>query len=261
MQYSKPYSSCTGGKVCARSRIIESNVIVDDKIVPLAGHDHVIVAIQSQFAGTAGFVGSQCGNTGNQCRLAFLATKCATHSSANHSDVVGWPAGRVCEQHLHFVRVLRRAVHQQAIVFLRYRHRDMTFEIKLVLAAQEQAAIRPVWRSLQRGVRIATDQCFTGQDERFFFDRRQRVQNGVEFLVVDARQPCGLSCGIHRCCYDCKYRLSDVLHKVGGENRIIGNNRSVIIISGDIACEANTNYAWRCKHVRKIDVADFSMRD
>jgi hypothetical protein len=56
--------------------------------VPLTGHDHVIVTIETQFAGPAGFVGSECRNATNQRSLALLAAKCAAHPPTNHSDVL-----------------------------------------------------------------------------------------------------------------------------------------------------------------------------
>ena len=60
------------------------------------------------------------------------------------SDVIGWPVGRVRKQHLHFIGMLRRAVDQQAVVLLWNRHRDMAFEVELVLSTCKHTASSPM---------------------------------------------------------------------------------------------------------------------
>jgi len=66
---------------------VETDVVIDDEIVPLARHDHVVVAVEAQLAGAPRFIRHQSGNAGNQCRLAFFAAKGTTHTAAFNDNI------------------------------------------------------------------------------------------------------------------------------------------------------------------------------
>src|SRR5207245_1215822 len=64
----------------------------------------------------------------DQRRLAFLAAETAAHAAAMDGDFVHAPAEGARHEVLHLGRMLRRAHHEHAAVFLRQRDRDLAFE-------------------------------------------------------------------------------------------------------------------------------------
>src|SRR5690606_4917948 len=126
--------------------IVEADVVVDDEVVPLAGHDHVVVAVKPELAGFAGVVRHHRRDAGNQRRLALLAAERPTHAAAFDDHVLEVATDRGGREVLHFTRVLCRAVYEEAAVLARERHRDLPFEVELVLPADTGTAASPVLR-------------------------------------------------------------------------------------------------------------------
>jgi hypothetical protein len=143
--------------------IIETNVVLDNEIVTLACHDHVVVTIQTQLAGASGPCRHDRRYARNGRGLAFLAAESATHTTANTHDVLGFTCGRVRYKVLDLIGVLGRAIHQHATIFLRDRHGDVSFEVKLVLTAEFNAAMQFVRRVRDCLLGVSTFELFTGQ--------------------------------------------------------------------------------------------------
>ena len=68
--------------------------------------------------------------------------KCPAHAPADDPHVLGVTAGRMRDDALHLVGMLRRTVDEQTAVLLRQRHRHVAFEVELVLPAQRYAALQ-----------------------------------------------------------------------------------------------------------------------
>ena len=64
--------------------VIEADPIVDAKIVALAGHHHVVIAVEAKLGWAACFRGGESRDGGEQRRLAFLAAKTAAHPADFH---------------------------------------------------------------------------------------------------------------------------------------------------------------------------------
>ena len=122
------------------SSCIEAHFIVGEKVVSLAGHQHVDVAVEPQLHRSLCLVRQHRGGGGNQRRLAFFAAETAAHATALHGDVVSASCERMSDDVLHFRRVLSGAVNHHAAVVLRNRHRDLTFQIEVILAADDHGA-------------------------------------------------------------------------------------------------------------------------
>ena len=110
--------------------------------MPLAGHDHVDIAIEAQFAGMPGLIRHQTDDTGDKGRLTFLATKCAAHTPAFNDNVFRLFAYSASNPVLHLSRVLRGTVDDQVAILCRLRHGNLAFEIKLVLTTQADVALQ-----------------------------------------------------------------------------------------------------------------------
>src|SRR6202521_5531409 len=76
---------------------VEADRPVDPKIMPLAGHHHVVVAVETQLAWPARRVRGERGDRGPLCRLGFLAAEAAAHAAYLASDIRnGSPEPRPC---------------------------------------------------------------------------------------------------------------------------------------------------------------------
>ena len=240
--------------------VVESDVVVDDEVVSLAGHDHVVVAIEPQLARAPGLVRHQRRDAGDQRRLRLLAAEGATHAAAYDDNILRRAAGRMRDHALHFVRVLRRAVDEQAAVLLRQRHRDVALEIELVLAAAAYAPRQAIRRLFKCGGRIPARQFFRRQYERFLFDGIGGVDDCIEYFVVDLCEPYCLACAIHRRRRDSEQRVPGVLGDVLDEDRVVRNDRAEVVVARDVGSQQCVDDTARFTHFIEIDLADARMR-
>ena len=127
---------------CAPS-LVEADLVVDDEIVALAGHHHVVVAVEPQLHRPAGLRRRPAAAMpAKRSAWRLLAAEAAAH--APHSTVTasnGRPStcATTC---WHFGRVLGRALDVHVAVLARHGERDLAFEIEMVLAAEAHAAGR-----------------------------------------------------------------------------------------------------------------------
>ena len=88
--------------------LVEADGIVDPEVMPLAGHDHVVVAVETHLARTAGDVGAECSVGGPLCRLAFLAAEAAAHAPGFDGHGALRQVEHVRNDVLHLARMLCR---------------------------------------------------------------------------------------------------------------------------------------------------------
>ena len=105
----------------------------------------------------------------------------------------------------------------------------------------------------QGAIRVTAEQGFTGQYERRFFDGRQRVEDCLEFLVLNVRERCRLASRVNRFGSNREDGLAHVLNKLGRENRVIGNYRAIIICACNVPCYADAHHTWGVAYLGKID--------
>src|SRR3546814_16101225 len=67
--------------VCSSDLVVKADVVVDEKIVTLAGDDEVVVAVGADLGGAASLLGDQGGNHGKEVALGLLAAEGAAHSA------------------------------------------------------------------------------------------------------------------------------------------------------------------------------------
>ncbi len=100
--------------------VVVAGFVRKAEVVPLAGDHHVVVAVGAQLHRAGQLPRGQRGAAGEQRRLRFLAAEAAAHAPAFHQHLVGMPAQHVRHGVLHLGRMLRRAPHVHAVVFLRH---------------------------------------------------------------------------------------------------------------------------------------------
>jgi len=99
--------------------IVETHVVVDAEVVPLAGHDHVVVAVEPNLGGPPSLLHDQGRDGSEQRRLRFLAAEASAHAPQLYRHGVLRPAQNAGHVMLHFGRVLGRAIKVNVAVFLR----------------------------------------------------------------------------------------------------------------------------------------------
>ena len=229
--------------------------------MPLAGHRHVGIAVEAQLDGPAGLARQHGRSRRDQRRLAFLAAEPAPHAPALHDDLVGGEAQGVSHDVLDFSRMLRRAMHQHAAIFLRQGHRNLPFQVEVVLAADhDRRAQAPRGRS-ELHVRIAPTHGLAGEDIALggqgcadVEQRRQGRQLELGASGGDARRA-------HRACRHGEDGLSGVLHQTFSEYRIIVHGASIIVLARNVGGRRNRRDA-RCGHDGgEIERRDAAMGD
>src|SRR5690606_33976751 len=69
-------------------RLVKSDLVVDEKVVALAGDDEVVVAVGADFGGAARLLGDQGGGHGEEVALGFLAAEGTAHATQLGGDGV-----------------------------------------------------------------------------------------------------------------------------------------------------------------------------
>ena len=242
------------------SLVVESDLVLGDEIVPLAGQHHVVVAVDAQLHGPAGPAREECGDAREEARLAFLAAEAAAHPPALDDDVARRQIERVRDLVLHLARMLRGAVYVHRAVFPRHGVGDHPLEVELLLPADANLALEAVGRSRDRGARIAADQPLGGQHERLLLERRFRRQHRLQVLVVDGGEPRRLARLHVRARRDREQRLPVVLDERRREDRVVGDDRAVIVLAGNVLRRDDGDHARRRAHLREVHRPDARVR-
>jgi len=119
----------------------------------LSGRAHVVVAVEAHLGGPAGLAGDDRGHARVQRHLRFLAAEAAAHAPAFDDDVVRGDPERVRHHVLHLARVLSGRVDLHPAVLARDGHRDLAFEIEVILPAGGDRAAQAVRRTRERSIR------------------------------------------------------------------------------------------------------------
>ena len=239
---------------------VEADVVIGDEVVALAGDQHVVVAVGAQLHGAAKLLREQRGDAGEESRLAFLAAEAAAHPPAIDDDVVGVDVERMRDLMLDLAGMLRRAVDVHRAVFLRHRVRDHPFEVELLLAADADAPGQPMRRDGDRARRIAALHPLGRQHERLRADGGLGRQDRLQVLVFDDGEPGGAPRLVDRARGDGEDRLADILDERRREDRVVGDDRTIVVLARDVLRCQDGDHAGRRVHLREVDRLDARVR-
>ena len=240
--------------------VIEADVILGDEVMPLSGDPHIVVAIHAQLHRPLRFLRKQRRDACEESRLTFLAAERAAHAPALDDDILRRDIQCMGNLMLVLARILRRAVDVHRSIFLRKRVRDHPFEIELLLAADADFSRKPMGRLRNRAVRIAADQALGGQNERLRRQRGFRVERRRELVVFDFRQPRRPPRGGDCRCGNGENRLTVILNERRREDRIVGDDRTVIVLSGNVFRSDDRDDAGRALNLTQVDRLDPRVR-
>ena len=238
---------------------VETDVVINDEVMPLARHDHVVIAVEAQLAGPSRFVRHQSGNTGNQRRLAFFAAKGATHAAAFNDDIFRQFTDRRSHQVLHLTRMLRGAVQVEIAVLGGKSCRDLPLEIKLVLPANIEAALQAVFCISQRRLTVASRDRLARQNKGSGRERGARIENCFQVFVFYCCQLCCLACLIDRFRGNGEHGLPHILNESGCENRIVGYDRPAVVFTRNIGRGHDGHHAGRPSNSAEVHFPDFGV--
>ena len=153
--------------------------------------------------------------------LCFLAAKATAHAAALHGDGVGANAQRVCHPFLHFPGVLGAGVHQPLVLFLRNDVGDLSFQVKVLLAAHFQRALQAVGGAGQPGISIAAAHMHGRQHKVLLGNGRGGVQHGWQRCDVGLDFARRTACSHDAVCHHQPHDLANVPDFVQRKNGFV----------------------------------------
>ena len=216
--------------------VVEADIVIDGEIVPLAGRNHILVAVEPHLDCAVELLGSNSRKRRKLVRLCLLATEPATHTAYFHRDRVARRAERVRDHVLCLARPLGRAIDQNLVVLAGHGQRNLALEIEMVLPAEPHAALHPARCAFEGSRRIATLQRQRREDLRMgFLVEVPDVDIGRQFLIFDFCQPrrtAGLLAGFRN---HAKNRLAVELDLAFCQHRIVMHaGRRDVVDAGNV---------------------------
>ena len=120
---------------CDPALAVEADVVIRGEIVPLAGHDHVVVAVGAELGRAAGLRRDQSAGGGEGGGLGFLAAERAAHPAHLDDDLGMAAPEQFGDEMLDLARMLGRAEDVELALLAGHRERGLAFEIEMLLPA------------------------------------------------------------------------------------------------------------------------------
>ena len=151
--------------------------------VPLAGHRHVLRAVEPQPHRAPGERRTQRRDGGEPVRLHLLAAERAAHAQALHGDLVAVQPEHVRDDLLRLGRVLGAALHEDLAALVDLRERAVRLQVEVLLAGELELALEHVGRRREAGVDVAAGEVLVRTLEARGRDRLARGDQRRQGLV------------------------------------------------------------------------------
>jgi hypothetical protein len=243
------------GRADASVRVMSERP-VGAEVMPLAGHDHVVVAVEAQLAGMARHAGRK-GRKGRPVvRLALLAAKPAAHAPHFHGHRRIRHRQHARDDVLGFARMLRRGVDENVAVLAGNRKRHLPFQIEMLLPADFHLAAQLGLRGGKTGFRrplaeliVRQDRLVSGQRVVDGQHRRQRICNDPCFPRRPARRIAGRR--DHR-----EDRLPPIEDLAFYKHRLVAERRRDVVLSRNIRMGQHSDDAGALPHRLQVHLSD-----
>ncbi len=240
--------------------LVEADLVVGAEVVALAGHHHVVVAVEPHLARPAGHARGERGDRGPLRGLRLLAAEAAAHAPHLDRHRGDRHVEHVRDEMLQLARMLARRVDHH-VVLARNGERYLAFEIELLLSADADRAREPVRACRKRGRAV-----LRGEDVI-----RQHVGVGCQ-RVVDrderrlrfhldswrAAPPAAHLAGLR---HHGEHDLIVEFDGLVGEDRVVVQHRPDIVLAGNIGRGQHQHDAGRGAHRVEIDRLEPPPRD
>ena len=241
---------------------VEADLVVDDEIMPLAGRDHVVVAVGPDLDGAAMLLRCDRGQCGELVALRLLAAEAAAHAADLDRDGIRGNAKRMRHHVLDFARMLCRGVDRDVMVFARHGQGDLAFEVEMVLPAEVHPALDALRGFLDRRLGVAAGKRQRRRDELALLRvKLGDVEDERQLLIFDLREPRRAPRLFAGFCDDAEDRLAEKLHDAVGEHRLVmAAGRRDVVLARNVLRGQHVDHARRRAHGRQIDLPDPAMR-
>ena len=246
--------------------VVEAGFVFVAEAMASAGDVEVVVAVQPQLHRAVQPARRDGRDAGERRRLRFLAAEAAAHAPALDLHMVRAQVQRARHQVLHLARVLGRAVHLHAVVFLRNRVADLAFEVELLLPADVPCAVQAMRRGVDGGAR-ATRRAASVQ-----VHRRQHVltlgvrffgcQHGVQRLRVQHvfGERRGAAGRVARGCDHREHRLAHVAQFAVGQDRLVVHDGAAVVRAGNVSRRHHPHHAGQGANALQRHARQAAMR-
>ena len=226
--------------------VVETGAIIDPKIMALAGHHHVFVAIKPALGGSAGHMSRQRRQAGPLRRLTLFAAEAPAQAAAFGGDAGTRHMQHVGDEMLNFGWVLGGTMHQHATLLLGHRETCLTLEIEMLLTANPEALFNHVGGRRQGLLHIALHEGIgfahiPGLHGNRIFDRH----GGLGRSDGDIRQSRGAAGLLARDSNNGENHLAMKDNVAIGENGIATNRRAAFVGARNVLRRQNRDNA-RC---------------
>ena len=240
--------------------IIKPNVIVNAKIMTLAGEPEIIITVINRFCRPARQMRRQRRSDCRQIALAFLAPKTAPHAAGfnRHGIIAG---AKNCGNFvLDLAWMLGRGVDQHIAILARNGQCCLPLEIEMLLPANVDTAGKSAGCGGDGGIRIAARHGRCRSQKGACPHRRADGDECRQFLIADFGKTNRRPGRRHRFGSNSKHRLADIIDLGIGKNRIIAINRRTVIFSRNVSRAHYPDDAGRGGNSRQIHCGDACMR-
>ena len=245
---------------CEHPVAVEAAAPVHAEVVALAGHHHVVVAVQPDLHRAAGDVRGEGGEAGPLCRLRLLAAERPAHPPAfAHHRRVG-RAEHAGDEVLHLGGVLGRGVDPHLVVLAGHRERRLSLEIEMLLAADAHGSGETAGGGGDRGGRLPAPELVRGQhlaapSEAIVHGDARRAR--LDLDAGASRGPAGRIAGGRD---DREHHLSVKEDLACGEDRVVAEGRAAVVRAGNVRGGEDRDHPRRGAHRVEVHRPDRTAR-
>ena len=235
---------------------VEATAPVDAEVMTLAGHHHVVVAIETKLGRAAGHAGREGGEARPLRRLRLLAAERPAHPPAlTHHRRMRRPE-HAGDEVLHLGRMLGGGVDPHLVVLAGDGESRLSLEIEVFLAADAHVTFEPARGGGDRGRRLPAPELVGGQH---LGGGGQTIVHGdagsnrIDFDAGAPRRAAGLVAGLgdHR-----EDDLSVKENLAAGEDWVVAECGAAIIRTGDVCGCQHCQHSGGGAHRVEVDRAD-----
>ncbi len=159
--------------------------------------------------------------------------------------------------------MLGRGVDRDVLVLAGHRHRDLAFQVEMVLPAEAHPPFDALWRFLDRCLCVAALERQRRRDELALLRVEiGNVEDERQLFILDLREPRGATRLLARPGDDAINWLAEKLHDAVGEHRLVmAAGRRDVVLARNILRRQHVDDARRGAHRRQVHLPDPAMRD
>ena len=237
------------------SLVVEADLVIDDEVVPLAGDDHVVVAVGPELHRPLQLAGGERRDAGEEIGLGLLAAEPAAHAPHLDGDGMGGDAQHLRHHVLHLAGMLRRGEDLHVLLLAGDGERNLAFEVEMILPADRHRALEPARTFRQRGRDIAPFELErVGHQRAAGRTGRRDIEHRRGLLIDRLRQHRRLPRRRARLRDHGEERLAVMQDRLRREDRLVmAMRRGDVVGARNIGRRQHRDHAGRRQHGREIE--------